>query len=79
MTQREDVRFKVYTKASVDVFGSNTTAAARGAPRHDQRRGGWGLRRGPFVSISISWIANASGFRIMKFLSKDLRLVMYKK
>ena len=53
MTQREDVRFKVYTKASVDVFGSNTTAAARGAPRHDQRRGGWGLRRGPFVSISI--------------------------
>ena len=24
MTQREEVRFKVYTKASVDVFGSNT-------------------------------------------------------
>jgi len=23
----------------------NITAAARGAPRHDQRRGGWGLRR----------------------------------
>jgi len=24
---------------------THTTAAARGAPRHDQRRGGWGLRR----------------------------------
>ena len=24
MTQREEVRFKVYTKSSVDVFGSNT-------------------------------------------------------
>ena len=59
----EEGERKLLSKTSTRMF--TVTAAARGAPHHDQRSvvlGG--RRRWPFVSISISWIANANSWCI---------------